>query len=230
MPNTLGLVGDGDDLDLLRDLEEVFGLRFGDETLRWYTVGDVFAGLRQKVVGRGHGCATAMAFYRLRRGARDTESGERFGPGTSLDVLRHGANPRSFLKRLGSKSRLRMPSPMMTLPGKTGFLLAVAGFLGLLVVGAVSRSDLPWPMLVVLAGMGLMRLDPGRFPSGCRTLGDLAEKVAARNFGKLIAEGAAPREKHLWSALLDVLSDYAAVPASEIGPDTQLIGKSRWTA
>ena len=33
--------------------------------------------------------------------------------------------------------------------------------------------------------------DPGRFPSGCRTVGDLAEKAAGLNYAKLRGDGAA---------------------------------------
>jgi hypothetical protein len=41
MADTIGLLGDGDDVDLLQAIEQSFQVRFGDETATWNTVGDV---------------------------------------------------------------------------------------------------------------------------------------------------------------------------------------------
>ncbi|WP_184721917.1 hypothetical protein [Caulobacter sp.] len=48
MADTIGLVGDGDDVDLLQAIEQSFQVRFGDETTRWSTIGD----LHQALVAR----------------------------------------------------------------------------------------------------------------------------------------------------------------------------------
>ena len=65
MTDSLGLVGDGDDLDLLADLEACFGFGMTDaEAQSSVTVGDVFTVLQRRFSATnadGGRCLTAMA-------------------------------------------------------------------------------------------------------------------------------------------------------------------------
>ena len=70
MPNTLGLDDDLDGVELARDLEESFGVKFSDkEASACQTVGDIFRFLLARLPHQSSKidrCASAMAFYRLR--------------------------------------------------------------------------------------------------------------------------------------------------------------------
>jgi hypothetical protein len=70
MSSSLGLSGDLDDVDLVEDIEAAFGLRFSDDEIeRCSTVGHLFELVENKLPDASFGgCATAMTFYRLRRG------------------------------------------------------------------------------------------------------------------------------------------------------------------
>lgn len=89
-----------------------------------------------------------------------------------------------------------------------------------------------WPtgVLAGVVGFGLTCMDRGRLPADCRTLGDLARKVAGLNFGDLYAQGAKARDKDLWNALLEVLSEYAFLPRAEIHPGTFILQKQLQSA
>jgi hypothetical protein len=80
-------------------------------------------------------------------------------------------------------------------------------------------------MLAASLGIMLVLLDPGKVPPDCQTLGDLSRKVTGLNFGKLSDEGAEPRDKDLWNALVEVLSEDTLLPKSEIQAETLLLQK-----
>jgi hypothetical protein len=70
-PKTLGLDDDLDGVEIAQSLEASFGAKFSNkEAEDCRTVGDIFTLLQSHLV-RDHrsssGCASAMAFYRLRR-------------------------------------------------------------------------------------------------------------------------------------------------------------------
>src|SRR5215468_590291 len=99
-----------------------------------------------------------------------------------------------------------MPEPQGRWATAIGCLLLLAG-LAAVVTGAISQA---WGWIVaglasLVVGLVLMRLDPGALPKGCETLGDLATKVSARNFGTFARSGGAVRSDGLWDALTEVL-------------------------
>jgi hypothetical protein len=73
----------------------------------------------------------------------------------------------------------------------------------------------------------IIRTDRGKLPSDCRTVGDLAQKFAAKNFGTLVSMGASPRDKDIWRAMVEVLSEYSGLPKAEVTPDTLLLYKQK---
>ena len=228
MPNSLELDDDLDPVELQQSLEAAFDFRFSDpEAAACQTVGDIYAILTGRFatardeVGR---CVTAMAFYRLRRALSGLGIDTGLRPGTPLK----GLSPltiKSLLVEIGTRTGLRLPRHGASLPGTAGALSVFAGFLGLMALGVVGLHFWPVPLLTAIAGFILIWIDPGQLPADCQTIGDLAQKLAALNFGKLVAEGAEPREKHLWEALLEVLSENSLTPKSEIHPDTLLLRK-----
>jgi hypothetical protein len=227
MPNTLGLWGDLDDLELLRDIEASFDVSFcDDEPTKWFTVGDVFAALEREFsvqASAGGKCATSMAFFRLRRALTELGVEGRLKPDFSFSAVKQ-LSPRRLIKELEKRSGLRLPSPTLSYAGAGLLLLAFTGLVASFFIGN------GWLILCLLAVLVLGfpvigTVDRGMLPMGSKTLGGLARAAATRNYGRLVGEGAGMREGDLWRVFCDLLADHTALPKDEIARETLLIGK-----
>src|SRR4051812_19332950 len=109
MPSSLGLEGDLDDVELIQDVEEAFGLRFSDNELAGCsTVGDLFEVVEARLPqSSGGSCATAMCFYRLRRALQPLVGGE-LRPNTNLAAL-SGVSVRALHRIIEQECGLRPP-------------------------------------------------------------------------------------------------------------------------
>jgi hypothetical protein len=230
MSNTIGLDGDLDDVELLRELEAVFDIAISDEEA-WLlvTVGDVEALLLRRIPANeaDRKCASAMACYRLRGALERLGHGERLAPVAALPGLARG-RVRAKLKRLERESGLRLPAAPAT---RLGCLMAC-------VVIAAMTAGAFWlmPSFPALIGGGALGLfvavvmlrliDPGRLPDSCATLAGLARVAAVLNHGRLIRAGARHRAEDIWATLLEVLSIYD-LPKAEITRETYLL-HSQW--
>ncbi len=220
MTETLGLVGDGDEIDLVEDIESAFGIMFSNEEAEsCLTVGDAFDLIKGWFqTSDGSRCVTAMAFYRVRRALG--ESGRNLRPESSLPT---GQSAKSLLNELAARSGLRFPRRNLTWVGGCGLLLILAGFFATVVL-LDARPDYWWVGAVAFClGVFAVTVDPCVLPDGCETVGGLSRKVAALNFGKLVGDGARPTDRDVWAALVSVLADYTTAPASEIKPDMHFI-------
>jgi hypothetical protein len=115
MKDTLDLVGDGDDLDVIQDVERTFGIKLTDaEAERLLTVGHLHDLIELKRPSAGGGtpaCLSQVAFYRLRRGITHMEIGDEIAPQTPISVLEE-IEPRSISvkwRRLAESSGLELP-------------------------------------------------------------------------------------------------------------------------
>jgi hypothetical protein len=144
MPNTLGLDDDGDDVDIVRDLEASFGIRISDdEAANCHTVGDVFELLRRLLAisgGDNSGCASAMAFYRLRRAIGQTVGASKAAPATLLADIAPNS-PRRLFREIRSKTNLRLPALDFSWLGCIGVVLTLAC---LLVPVALAARSFYW--------------------------------------------------------------------------------------
>lgn len=216
--DTLGLAGDGDDIDLLREIEASFGVAFDDEAGDWRTVGDLYWALVRRVGTDEAGlCATSMAFYAL-RGAleRQGRTEPRARPTSRLATLAR-LPPRRQYALLARELGLKLPAPPSGRAGTLGLCLCLAAAPGA-VVALVQPALWPWLAAGVAAGVALLRLDPGAY--GQLTLGDLARETAARNNARFVAKGADTRHEAVWRALRDLL---AADGHQNVGLETRLI-------
>lgn len=267
MRTTLGLDDEFDGEDLQKTLEVSFGIRFDEsEAMAARTVDDIHQMIRRRLSsasGPIDGCATAMAFYRLRRALSDVHLDFPSKPRTIVDG-RTTPSPRCLLIALRSHSDLRLPRWRATATYWIGLFLVIAG-LGWLLLNATIPSTV-WPTgagavalgfglirsgpgkLLVMAGLGwpllnaaipstvwstsaaalalgsaLIHSDPGKLPADCQTFGDLARRVAGLNFGTLYDRGATARDKDIWDALLEVLSEETGLRKTEIGPETLIL-------
>jgi hypothetical protein len=222
----LVLEGEFGQAALVQDLEASFGVRLPfEETQMWYFVGDVFRSLALRLgPGQEGGKANAgtLAYYYLRRGIRELGLGDAVAPETSLRQLAP-LLPRRFLKRLGAQTGLKMPEADSSWLGWMAMFLCFAATAGF--IFGIPPLPLNWPAaLLTLALAFLLPLfDPGRFPAGCATVRELAEKAAGLNYARLRGDGAAGDADAIWKALLGVLSSHTDKPAREITPNTRLM-------
>ncbi|MEX1154960.1 hypothetical protein [Parvibaculum sp.] len=231
MPNTLGLDDDLDSVVLLREIERSFGVTFSDsEALECLTVGDAFEILERHFLAEASegGCATSMAFYRLRRALLDLGAQGRLRPETGLANVT-GLAPRRLMDELESRSGLRLPVVMASSWLLGLFFLLFAGLLASALVG---NGWLALGLLVFALATWrfLIPRDGGTLPNGCETLGGLARKAATLNYAQLVGQGAGVRDGDLWRVFCDLLAEHTVLPKEEIGRETFLLQKQMKTA
>ncbi|BCW90669.1 hypothetical protein sos41_38430 [Alphaproteobacteria bacterium SO-S41] len=222
--NTLGLDDDLDSVELVHEIEAAFGIKISNpEARQLETVGALFDLLLAKLPesSAGEKCASAMAFYRIRRGLKALGYDETFTPSSSLAFLEAEGAKRRF-RDLEKETGLRLPGPRAA-PGAIfmgGGWVLICTVLGIVV-------DQRWflgiaPVCVLLVLDLITRLHPGGLPRNCATLGELTKKTALINLGQLIQKGACRNDQVVWDALIKLLSIYD-LPPSEISRDTYFL-------
>lgn len=207
---------DGDDDDLVREVEQAFGIRFSWGELRGcHTVGDLEAALlRHYPASEERGaCASQMAFYRLRRWMRD-QSGAPLDirPATRLEGLLNFSQ-KACLKAIKRDLGFSATGQFSRL-GCGLFLLAAVGLVGWAVV-----TRQAWPLsAILLAAFMLPLVDRGEW--GSMTVGDLARKVATANQGLLAEAGADRRRETIWRTLREIVGQ-----AAERAPEPDRIAR-----
>lgn len=224
MRSSLGLIGDLDDVELIRDVEEAFGIRFCDFDLqRCSTVGELFGLIETQMPHgcTGEGCATAMCFYRLRRALQPRIATE-LRPKTPLREL-SGLSVRRLHRIIEDECGLRPPPQYLSILGCTALLLLVALPIGVIAMGVAWWIAAGSAILALL----LYRVAPIRWPENVATFGDLARAVSSRSIGRLSDQGARLRSPEAWAAFRDVLSDHSLLPKESIELDTLLFAPKK---
>ena len=217
-------IDDQDATDALAALERSLGFQFGaDELETCRTVGDIYRIVARRLEGSdGEACVTAMTFYRLRRALAPYAGGEKLRPVHVLSEL-IGEPPRRAVKRIEAETRLQLPPLASSWLGKAAFATAAIALLGIIPVHMLYPG---WTLLtigLIPAAIWILSIDPGQFPKDCRTLGDLAKKVVALNYGHLLEAGARPRQSDQWDVLTEILSEYSVVPKAAIRADMLIL-------
>ncbi len=243
MLKTLGLDDELDPIEVVVEIERAFDIEILDaEAESVFSVGQMFDLLRSKVQcgAANRKCASAMAFYRLRRALNDLQLDIGQSPSSDLSPL-HRVYTKSFAKSLENKSGLRLPRPDLSLVGRFGVTLVTLGIFGGVAALFVALCSMiffvPLPKLSFsaagpflvggfVAGLVLTRADGGRLPKTCGTLGNLSAKAANLSFGRLVKQGADARDRHMWRVLVEILSDYAGVPANQITRETRFLAST----
>lgn len=221
---SLGLVGDGDDVDLLSAIESSFAVNFGHETASWITVDDIYQALlnRFPVATEVGKCATMMAFHQVRNALSLMAVGintREIAPATKLSQVVVVSQKRLF-RKLSSSLALRLPDRTLSWIGLIGLFSTIAGFLSLFGLFAYPRM---WPLLMLLlTGPLMVIVDPGRF--GPMTVGDLSRAIARDNFHYFVQSGADHRSQWVWMALCSVIGQECHIEPSIVTPDTRLVG------
>jgi len=228
MSNTLGLDDDLDPVEAVISLEKAFALKISDdEASSCSTVGDIYDLLQSRFaaqIGEPGSCMTSMAFYRLRRCLRSAHPDSEFRPDTPLAAYA-GWNARAFLGRLRNESGLHLPGPHGRWLSGAGCLLFLLAIACAVIVAVAKGSPIFYLAAVGLFVVGVMsiKLDPGTLPRDCATLGELATKASALNYGPLARSGGAIRPKELWDAMAEVLSGFSELPKSEMRRETLIL-------
>jgi len=231
MVNTLDLDDDLGDAELIRSLESAFDLKMPRDLSRVSDVGQLFDVLLSQFlsVDRGRKCATAMAFYRLRGALCDLRN-ERLSPSFTLNVVKDISVKRMF-RQLSRKTDLKLPKRALTAIGNSGSLLIVIAFMAifpLYILGDQNVIDMRWLWAIpagIAAGVAAIKFDPGRLPSDCQTLGDLARKTATLNYGRLAKQGAKATEEDIWREFREIVSQQSDVAPEHIRRDTVFFRK-----
>jgi hypothetical protein len=241
MVNCLGLDDDLDPVEVVELVEKVFDIEIANhEAEAILTVGQMYDLLLQKILANeiNRKCASAMAFYRLRRALNNIEPKGKLTPAT--DLSQYGTlSVKRLFRKLAEGAELRMPGQAITPLARTvtTLLLIVFVVLPLLGLASIISHGLGGPeiphllvapaWLVWVASLPLIALvdyvDPNRLAKDSRTLGDLAKKTAPLNFGRLVNLGASARESEIWDALIEVLSGFSNFPADQISRDTYFL-------
>lgn len=240
MLKKLGL-DDEDAIDVLVELEKALDVKIANaEAAAIYTVGDLFDLLRGKMQAgeTGQKCASAMAFYRVRRALSSLRPDVGRSPSANLSPLRR-VYTKSFVKLLEDRSGLRLPRPDLGGIGWVGIACLSVGIFGTLAMMflAFLTTFLGSPLIGehlisanflagTVVGLAFLTVDRGRLPKTCGTLGALAASAARRSYGRLVQQGAEARDSSIWNALVEPLADMACVPADQIGRDTDILQRS----
>ena len=226
-PNTLGVGDDMDDVELIKDIEACFGVKFTDAEIGgWYKVDDIFTSLKthyETGKRRNHPSGIVIVFYRLKQSIKYFDPTRNISPKTRLEEI-NAVSVRELYRKLLADHGLRQPTLYGGRVHTIGALLIVAGFL------ASSAFLILWHLSYLLfaisigvVGSVFMKFGAWQFPPDCETVGDLAQRIAARNFRLLNGFDQPVRETELWNALLELLSDHSFIPMTEITPDTLLL-------
>jgi len=220
MVNSLDLDPEGGAIDLIEEVEATFDIKIANEEAeRCCTVGDLYEVVRAHSPDwndQDGNCGSSMVFYRLRRSlSQDDRRG--VAPDTTLAKI--GLQPSRLFKKLAADTGLRLPEYELTSLGIAGGYLLVGGTIATIVAlltGHWIVSSIA--VLIALAGLPLIRLDPGRLPVGVVTVADLVRRTVPLNAAGLKEAGGRPAD--CWSVLVALAAEHGELPPDEIGPDT----------
>jgi hypothetical protein len=223
MLQSLDLVGDGDELEIVLAVEDAFAIKFTNDQLEYcLTAGDLNGAVWAHMSGRAGAdnlrCMNAMAFNTLRRALVANGAPRNIRPADRLEGF--GMRPRELSRALRQETGLALGFGLGTV-GNAGAIALLAGAACVL-LGIVWHWLFAAAVLLFAAFAILVRLDSGSY-EGCETVAEAAARIAASNFGALAAGGGRFDAASVWQTLRETLAAYCDVHAEEIGPDTRLI-------
>lgn len=215
---------DGDDLDLIRDIEQSFGVAFGNEPANWSTVGDIYHALLGRIPAADEAgkCATSMAFYRTRAALkRITGTTLQLKPSTRLADFVSISQGR-LSEQLSAELGVRRLPPTMTWWGViVGACACLIGAFG--VVASITAHRLSPVAFLLPVGVAIIVGDLRSLKS--TTVGDLARVVARMNFQHFAQNGADRRPQTIWDTLCALISDVSGIEPIRITAETRVLAR-----
>ena len=226
MWNSLDLDPEWGAIDLLEEVEAAFGIKIANEEAeRCATVGDLYDFICAHSPdwdGQDGNCGSSVVFYRLRRSLSPYD---KRGVTPDTPLARIGLQPSRLFKKLEDDTGLRLPAYELTWLGMTGGFLMVGGIMAAIVVLLTGHLIVSGVIvLIALAGLPLLRMDPGRLPAGFVTVADLLRRTVALNAIGLRQAGGRPADR--WAILTALAAEHGNLPPNEIGPETFFHRKS----
>lgn len=222
-PNSVGLVGDGDDVEIIEFFEDVFEITFSSEEAQSITtLSEAYELICSKLptpTEKRNVCLKAMAYYRLNRAMRDQGK-------TPLSVrleVPSDMTPKSFQKQLEERSNLRLDfltraSPWVVALSYFQFVTWIAGpilFSGL--------SAFVATVMIFAVSFALWRVaewSDHRVWIFDGTIGDLSRRASEENIGKLIVQGGKWKDADVWQSMTLVISNCTGYPSRKMTPET----------
>lgn len=199
--NCFDLVGDGDDVDVVEAIEEVFDLEITDsEAVSCDTFGQLFDVVWDKIRSPEHSrvkCPSAVTFYRLRAGLRTLGFVESITPDSDLSEFFRRNGARHVKRELAKAVGLELPSLGLRASGKSALV-------GVFLIGAVgSVACYSWLSVLSAAFLaaGLTPIVPRVLPRKIATMRDFVPVCVAWNYGKLAKVCGGTRSRDVWNAL-----------------------------
>lgn len=226
MANSLDLDPEWGAIDLLKEVEQTFGVRIADEEAeRCATVGDLYEIIGAHSPdwdGQDGNCGSAMVFYRMRR---SLSPHDKRGVTPETLLTETGLRPSRLFKKLEVDTGLRLPAYELTWLGITGGFLLVGGIIAAIVALLTGHWIVSGIVFVVaLAGLPLLHADPGRLPARFTTVADLVRRTVPLNSTELREAGGRPADR--WAILTALAAEHGNLPPDEIGPETFFHRKS----
>jgi acyl carrier protein len=223
-----------DVVELVMDVEETFQIQVPDvDAAQIHTVGDLYHFILLRLPGEGRGprrCATAVAFYRLRRALVADLGVDRRSvrPGSDLDDLLPRRSRRSTWAKLADDTHWRLPQlqrPSWLVRAMVLVLVAFQVGLAVKTRAGVDTLALRWllttPLLVFL-GYQATRPFAVRLPACCMTVGDTIRTVVHRNYGAIGPE-VGYRPEDVWTTLRRIIAEQLAVPPGRITEEARIV-------
>lgn len=226
MANSLDLDPEWGAIDLIEEVEAIFRFTITrEEAEPCATVGDLYDVVCAHTPdwdGQDGSCGSSMVFYRVRRFL--SPDGQR-GVTSNTPLTAIGLQPSRLFKQFANDTRLRFPAHQTTWLGMTGGFLVVGG----IIAASVTLLTGHWMVggvfaLIALAGLPLLRVDPGRLPAGIVNVADLVRRTVPLNAPILTEAGGRPADR--WSVIIALAAEYGTLPPDEIGPETFFHRKS----
>lgn len=215
---TLGIRGDSDDVEILSNLDRAFQIKIpADVAATFVTVGDIYAYLKSHFPTQQGSASGTIARTRARLDPALRSMG--VNPAAPWQGHR---NVKLFFKKLSARTGLSMPAATLGHRGLAGLVFLLAG-IACLVLGLYERYLFIAAAPCIALAAFFMYTDTCRLSGADTSPQAFAEKIAALNFGMLVAEGAQPTEAELWGALTHILAETSTVPPEHIEPDTFLL-------
>ena len=220
MRNSLDLDPEWGAIDLIEEVEATFGFTITKEEAEpCATVGDLYDIICAHTPdwdGQEGSCGSSMVSYRMRRSlSPDRVRGVK--PETPLSAS--GLPPSRLFKKLANETGLRLPAYELTWLGMTGGFLLVGGIMAAIVALLTGHWIVSGVVAsIALAGLPLLKLDPGRLPAGFVTIADLVRRTVPLNSTALKDAGGRPAER--WAILTALAAEHGNLPPDQIGPET----------
>lgn len=210
--NTVNMAGDGDDVDMLRDVERAFGIELASaEVESIYTVGDLYDLVCSRIdcsridVEPSPTCLSARAF----RGLRDASFAEPrpVRPSTPIADLRWEFSEHDWCRTMSKRTGLDLEIGEWYAPFAWGFMALF--FVPVIIFVVWSGEWGIWTLLAFLLWLllPLFRYAPTRLSPGVVTVADLIRRSMGRNYARLRAAAGSGNRSDVWLTVCGIVRD-----------------------